>query len=154
MEDKRLILIEIANSKPEYLQLCNRISKNYGEDIFQEVCEKLLTMPIKKLPEIQYFNFWFYRVAFGTMSYNSRPGKIFSRICTDESVIFDIPENENENLIKEAEQFMLSLSEFENRIVLLYNDLGNMKRVQKQTGISYSSLRYVKEKLKLKAKVA
>jgi hypothetical protein len=43
---------------------------------------------------------------------------------------------------------MFSLSEFENRIVLLYNELGDMKKVQRATGISYSALRAVKEKIK------
>jgi hypothetical protein len=42
---------------------------------------------------------------------------------------------------------MLNLTEFENRIVLLYNELGNMKAVQRATGISYSALRAVKNKL-------
>jgi hypothetical protein len=43
---------------------------------------------------------------------------------------------------------MLNLSEFENRVVLLYNQLGDMKKVQRATGISYSALRMVKEKIK------
>ena len=62
------------------------------------------------------------------------------------------PELNNERLMREAEKFMLSLNEFENRIVLLYNHFGNMKEVQRETGISYSALRAVKDKLKLKSK--
>ena len=47
-----------------------------------------------------------------------------------------------------AEDLLMELSEFENRIILLYNELGNMRKVQRITGISYSALRMVKEKLK------
>lgn len=47
-----------------------------------------------------------------------------------------------------AEDLLMDLPEFENRVVLLYNELGNMRKVQRATGISYSALRKVKEKLK------
>jgi hypothetical protein len=47
-----------------------------------------------------------------------------------------------------AEDLLMDLPEFENRVILLYNELGNMSKVQRMTGISYSALRMVKEKMK------
>jgi hypothetical protein len=47
---------------------------------------------------------------------------------------------------------MISLNEFENRIILLYNQIGDIKKVQRLKGIIYSALRSVKEKIKQKAK--
>ena len=170
---QRKILINLATSKPDYIRLCKRINKNYAEDIFQEVCEQILTMPVARLPEVSYFNFWFYRVAFNIMS---NRGKLGSVVCNgyevEESVKLEDTSYEGRNnhdfhkhksdripvpqeadfsgvdLLKEAEEFMLSLPEFENRIILLYAKLGDMKKVQRETGISYSALRYVKEKMK------
>ena len=55
---------------------------------------------------------------------------------------------EREDDYTKVENFMLDLPEFENRVILLYNELGNMRKVQRATGISYSALRMVKEKLK------
>jgi DNA-binding CsgD family transcriptional regulator len=43
---------------------------------------------------------------------------------------------------------MLGCSEFENRIVLLYAEHKSMRKISKITGISYSALRSVKEKIK------
>ena len=59
-----------------------------------------------------------------------------------------IQEEIHEAAIDKGEEFMLNLSEFENRIVHLYNQYGNMRKVEKATGISYSALRAVKNKLK------
>ena len=49
---------------------------------------------------------------------------------------------------KKIENFMLHCSEFENRIVILYAEHKSMRKISKITGISYSALRSVKEKIK------
>jgi hypothetical protein len=104
-------------------------------------------MPEHRLPDLKFLNFWFYRVAFNIFSKRGKLGSIIHKPQIDVKA-FQTSEQEKENLIREAEKFMLNLSEFENRVVLLYNQLGDMKKVQRATGISYSALRMVKEKIK------
>ena len=127
--------------------MCNKITHNYNDDLYQEVCYHILTMPEDRLPEPNYLRFWFYRVAYSTMTKYGTLGRIIHKpivkIAHEQS-----NELANEEAIREAEKFMLSLSEFENRVVILFNELGDMKKVEKATGISYSALRAVKEKLK------
>lgn len=59
-----------------------------------------------------------------------------------------VDELEREAKLKLAQNIMLNLGEFENRIIMLYMKYKNMKAVQRETGISYSALRSVKEKIK------
>ena len=145
-------LIDIATTKPDFKLLCKKINTKHGDDIFQEVCLHILEMPEDKLPQLQYFNFWFYRVAYNMISLTGSLGKVLFRKEVELKEIASILDNTNERSeedeIKKAEMYMLDLPEFENRILLLYNELGNMKKVQKHTGVSYSALRYVKDKLK------
>ena len=145
-------LIDIATKKPDFKLLCKKINPKHGDDIFQEVCLHILEMPEDKLPQLQYFNFWFYRVAYNMISLTGSLGKVLFRKEVELKEIASMLENTNErneeDEIKKAEMYMLDLPEFENRILLLYNELGNMKKVQKHTGVSYSALRYVKDKLK------
>jgi hypothetical protein len=68
---------------------------------------------------------------------------------------FEIIEIVNENKedsfdikIKQIEAFLLGLNEFENRIVLLYAQYKSMRKISQMSGISYSALRAVKEKIK------
>lgn len=140
-------LIQHIANNPNYRQMCRKISVSYADDIFQEVCCEILTMPENRLPDFKYLNFWFYRVASNMFTCHGVLGKVIHKPTVD------IPENEtneltHEEMIKEAERFMFSLDEFENRVILLYNQLGDMKKVQRATGISYSALRTVKEKMK------
>ena len=143
--------------------MCHKVSRQHGEDLFQEVAMLLLTIDETKLPQESYFNFWFYRVAANLSSVRGNYGKMFSgdviyfedmfaEVNQDEDNIprelVYIQEEVHEAAIDKGEEFMLNLSEFENRIVHLYNQYGNMRKVEKATGISYSALRAVKNKLK------
>ncbi len=143
--------------------MCHKVSRQHGEDLFQEVAMLLLTIDEAKLPQESYFNFWFYRVAANLSSARGNYGKMFSgdviyfedmfaEVNQDEDNIprelVYIQEEIHEAAIDKGEEFMLNLSEFENRIVHLYNLYGNMRKVEKATGISYSALRAVKNKLK------
>jgi len=139
-------LIEIILKDVSYINICKKINFSYAEDIYQEVIEQLLIMPTDRLPTIQHLPFWFYCVAKNTISRNGKLGKIVNRKLADITTIESFKYTEVE--IKKVEQFMFSLNEFENRVVLLYNELGDMKKVQRATGISYSALRSVKEKIK------
>ena len=123
------------------------MSPIYFDDLFQEVAIVLLTIDSAKLPQPSYFNFWFYRVALN-INNNSKRG-IIQTIHLDE--LYKEPIEDSNNMFedyKEAEVFMLDLPEFDNRVMHLYNKLGNMKRVENETGISYSVLRRVKDRLK------
>lgn len=147
----RKALIDKVISDANYKKICQRINYQYADDIYQEVCCELLTMDESRLPELSYLNFWFYRVALNVIS---RHGQLGKYIHKREQLILSSRYDEltKEQLMKEAERFMLSLSEFENRIILLYNQYGSMKEVQRITGVSYSALRSVKELIKQKAK--
>lgn len=151
MKPDRLYLVDIIVSDKSFKEMCYKINCYYAEDIYQETICEILTIADERLPELNYLKFWFYRVAFNVMSRNGKLGKIVLR----ESIEFETytpSEVTKEVMTREAEQFMLSLNEFENRIILLYNQFGDMKKVQRLTGISYSALRAVKEKIKQKAK--
>jgi hypothetical protein len=151
MKPNRLHLVDVIVSDKSFKEMCFKINIQYAEDIYQETICEILTISDERLPDLNYLKFWFYRVAFNVMSRNGKLGKIVLR----ELIEFDIytpSELSKEIMTKEAEQFMLSLNEFENRIILLYNQFGDMKKVQRLTGISYSALRAVKEKIKQKAK--
>ena len=151
MKPDRLYLVDIIVSDKSFKEMCYKINTHYAEDIYQETICEILTISDERLPDLNYLKFWFYRVAFNVMSRNGKLGKIILR----EVIEFDIytpSEITKEVMTREAEQFMLSLNEFENRIILLYNQFGDMKKVQRLTGISYSALRAVKEKIKQKAK--
>jgi hypothetical protein len=151
MKPNRLHLVDVIVSDKSFKEMCFKINIHYAEDIYQETICEILTISDERLPDLNYLKFWFYRVAFNVMSRNGKLGKIVLR----EVIEFDIytpSELSKEIMTKEAEQFMLSLNEFENRIILLYNQFGDMKKVQRLTGISYSALRAVKEKIKQKAK--
>jgi len=147
----RKALIDKVISDANYKKICQRINYQYADDIYQEVCCELLTMDESRLPELSYLNFWFYRVSLNVISRHGQLGKYIHR---KEQLTLTSGSDEltKEQLMKEAERFMLSLSEFENRIILLYNQYGSMKEVQRITGVSYSALRSVKELIKQKAK--
>lgn len=146
MNNREAIINRVTTEK-NFKEICQKINANYAEDIFQEVCCEILEMPEHRLPDMKFLNFWFYRVAFNIFSKRGKLGSIIHKPKLDVR-IFETSERDKENIIKEAEKFMLNLSEFENRVVLLYNELGDMKKVQRATGISYSALRMVKEKMK------
>jgi RNA polymerase sigma factor (sigma-70 family) len=147
-------LVSIILNNKIYFDTCRNINKNYAEDIYQEVIEQLLTMPIERLPTKEYLQFWFYCTARNIISQNGKLGKLISKdFATD--MQFEIIEIENENKedsfdikIKQIEAFLLGLNEFENRIVLLYAQYKSMRKISQMSGISYSALRAVKEKIK------
>jgi DNA-directed RNA polymerase specialized sigma24 family protein len=137
----------------EYLNLCRKVSGEHYQDLFQEIAILLLTMPQDKLPQESYFNFWFYRVAtnlcskHGTYGYQFRFETVSLEDLSKE-IVEQIEYVEKVDEYIPAEDLLMDLPEFENRVILLYNELGNMRKVQRMTGISYSALRMVKEKLK------
>lgn len=145
-------LVSIILSNKIYFETCKNINKNYAEDIYQEVIEQLLTMPTERLPSKEYLQFWFYCTARNIISQNGKLGKLISKdFATD--IQFEIIENENNEdrfdiEIKQIEGFLLGLNEFENRIVLLYSQYKSMRKISQMSGISYSALRAVKEKIK------
>lgn len=160
---QRKKFIKHISENKEYMNMCHKVSRQHGEDLFQEVAMLLLTIDEAKLPQESYFNFWFYRVAANLSSARGNYGKMFSgdviyfedmfaEVNQDEDNIprelVYIQEEIHEAAIDKGEEFMLNLPEFENRIVHLYNQYGNMRKVEKATGISYSALRAVKNKLK------
>jgi DNA-directed RNA polymerase specialized sigma24 family protein len=143
-------LIEKIISNSNYKRICVSISRDFADDLFQEVCEQILTIKEERLPSEQHLPIWFYCVAKNTISKNGKIGKLFSKeydIPIEKLHLIEIETTETDSL-NTVEDIMLSMSEFENRITILYTKLGNMKKVQKETGISYSALRSVKEKLK------
>ena len=165
----RNALIQKIVSDPNFKKICKVLNHSYADDIMQEVCLKILEMPEDRLPRLDGLNFWFYCIVRNMSSKTGTFGKLvlkneFELICIDDQdepehkqrmpyYISDIKEEVeeikyDEQINRRAELFMLELSEFENRVVLLYNEHGNMKKVEKITGISYSALRAVKNKLK------
>jgi hypothetical protein len=143
-------LITLITTDASYKKTCRRINSSMSDDLFQEMCLLVLTIDEDKLPPVDRFNFWFYRIASNMSNPTGQIGKLLNK---KEKLLPEFGQNEvqTELLIREAEKFMIELTEFENRIVLLYNQYGNMSEVQRQTGISYSALRFVKEKIKQKA---
>lgn len=146
--------IEIVNkiiNDNAYFETCKKLDSSYADDIYQEVMEQILTIPAERLPALNYLQFWFYCVAKNIISRNGKLGKLFSK----EIPMDEILESEAEKIIddsdidfKKIENFMLGCSEFENRIVILYAKHKSMRKISKITGISYSALRSVKEKIK------
>jgi len=147
-------LVSIILNDKIYFETCRNINKNYAEDIYQEVIEQLLTMPVERLPSKEYLQFWFYCTARNIISQNGKLGKLISKdFPTD--IQFEIIESEHEDKedsfdfeIKKIEAFLLGLNEFENRIVLLYAEYKSMRKISQMSDISYSALRSVKEKIK------
>lgn len=146
-------LINKVVSEKQYKAICNKLNSSYGDDLFQEMCELILTIDEQKLEDIINFDFWFYRVASrmnsdtGTFGKLNRNQDISIYNITYGSPLADSGETGDTDL-KNTEALMFSLPEFDNRVILLYKELGNMKAVEKATGISYSALRKVKEKIK------
>ena len=146
-------LIELICKDSNLKKVCYKINPRYADDVFQEVCEEILTIPEDRLPDPSYLGQWFYRVAFN-IGHNGRCrlGKaIGNDLLLERGEMIQISNNVSNEVsdvkLRDVENFMLGLNEFENRVVLLYKELGNMKQVQKITGVSYSALRKVKDKL-------
>lgn len=148
---ERTDLINEILKNPAYLDTCKKLDLGYSDDIFQEVIIQILTIPAERLPTLNYLQFWYYCVAKNIISRNGKLGKLF----TKEIPMDEFLESESEKIIddsdidfKRIENFMLDCSEFENRIVLLYAEHKSMRKISKITGISYSALRSVKNKIK------
>ena len=146
-------LINKVVSEKQYKAICNKLNSSYGDDLFQEMCELILTIDEQKLEDIINFDFWFYRVA---SRMNSDTGTFGRLNKNNELPIYNITHGSpladsndtSDTELKLTEALMLNLPEFDNRVILLYKELGNMKAVEKATGISYSALRKVKERIK------
>jgi RNA polymerase sigma factor (sigma-70 family) len=146
-------LVNIILSNKIYFETCKNININYADDIYQEVIEQLLTMPVERLPTKEYLQFWFYCTARNIISQNGKLGKLISKDFPTDIQFEIIEEEQNCELkfeldIKNIEDFLLSLNEFENRIIILYSEHKSMRKISQLTGISYSALRSVKEKIK------
>jgi hypothetical protein len=150
-------LIKIITSDSNFKKICSVLNSDFPDDIFQEVCLKILEMPENRLPRKDGLNFWFYCMV---RNLSSRTGTFGKMVLKDETPLEtkgktkELPTESkfSEKDIRAVELFMLELTEFESRVILLYNQLGDMKKVERETGISYSALRAVKEKIKQKAK--
>lgn len=144
-------LIQKITSDPNFKKICQVLNQSYSDDIFQEVCLKILEMPEERLPRLEGLNFWFYCIVRNMSSKTGTFGKLVLKneveLANQKGKVIE-SSSIKEADIRKAELFMLELTEFENRIVLLYNEHGNMTKVAKVTGISYSALRAVKNKLK------
>ena len=148
---KRIEIVNEILNNPAYLDTCRKLDASYSDDIYQEVIEQILTIPAERLPTLNYLQFWYYCVAKNIISRNGKLGKLFSK----EIPMDEFMESESEKIIddsdidfKKIENFMINCSEFENRIVLLYAEHKSMRKISKITGISYSALRSVKNKIK------
>lgn len=129
-----------------YKSICYKLMPNFAEDLFQEMCILILELPENKVPTKNIFQGWYFLTA---RNMSSKTGQFGKKVLDRPKYVdvFDVEEGRKEKLIREAERFMLDLNEFETRVILLYNELGDMKKVQKATGISYSALRKVKDKI-------
>ena len=148
--NQRHELISLIATNNNFRRICKSLTDSYPDDLFQEVCEQILIMPEEKLPTEKYLNFWFYCVAKNKMGRLGQFGRLVNReVVTDfQSIDIDlIDEEATDTELETCEDVMLTLSEFENRVALLYAKHGNMKKVQRETEISYSALRYVKDKI-------
>lgn len=69
-------------------------------------------------------------------------------------IVSDTKINESyyEKKIKQAGKFMISLSEFENRLILLYNEHKNVAKISRLTGINIYTIHRSLDKIKQKAK--
>lgn len=145
-------LIEIITKDQNFKKICSVLNSDFPDDIFQEVCLKILELPDERLPRKEGLNFWFYCMV---RNLSSRTGTFGKMVLKDEAPLDTNGKRKDpiasssfkETDLRKLELFMLELTEFESRIVLLYNQLGDMKKVQRQTGVSYSALRAVKNKL-------
>lgn len=147
-------LIKIVTSDKSFKKTCDKVSRQYSDDIFQEVCEQILVSKEEKLPAVCDLKFWFWRVASNLISKKGRIGKYLSRERDNNYAIDSSRSDESEDHkeqdgeIEKLAKTMIELTEFENRVIHLYVELGSMKRVERATGLSYSSLRVVKDKIK------
>jgi hypothetical protein len=153
--DVRQQIIKKITTDANFITICKKVNPSNYQDIYQEGCIHILETDKSKLPTIETLNFYWYRLIF---QMSSKTGQFRKKYVQTQELtqkhLLDKhqPNNEhtNEVKIREAEKWMLSLSEFENRVVRLYIEYGDMKKVQRATGISYSALRSVKEKIKNK----
>jgi len=160
---------EIINhilSNDSFRTTCYKINKKYCEDIFQEVCEQILTINEDRLPTKEHLPFWFFCVARNIISKQGKLGYIiykyedfsyiYSRqdntLPTAEPIHIDEPLYSNIEL-ETIEEFMLELDEIDNRILLHYNELGTLSKVHRATGISYEILRKAKNRIKEYSKI-
>lgn len=146
-----------------YNKLCKKLCGNNSDDVYQEILVLLLEMDEQKLPQKSFLNFWYVRVAMNMCSKNGIFGRLYMHHLVDKNVdVYNLVDKNvdvysNVNMSDEevdtndyecAEDVMLLFDEFTNRVVHLYNQTGSMLAVNKMTGISYSALRKVKEKMK------
>jgi hypothetical protein len=142
-------------SNNQYKQLCKKLCGAHADDVYQDILITLMEMSNEKVPDINYLNFWYVRVASNMCSKYGKYGRLFREDMYDRSQdVTDMNIREAVDIFMADEDyttvegFMLQQDEFTNRIIHLYNKTGSMLQVSKMTGISYSALRKIKELLK------
>ena len=162
----RTEIIEHILSNESFRTTCYKINKKYCEDIFQEVCEQILTISEERLPTKEHLSFWFFCVARNIISKQGKLGYIiykyedygyiYSKEDTHQEAIDNVLEEEEIGYnvdLQSIEEFMLELDEMDNRIFLHYNELGTLSKVHRATGISYETLRKAKNRIKEYSKI-
>ena len=149
--DLRKQILDKVTSDENFILICKKVNPANYQDIYQEGCLHILETD--RLPTMDILRFYWYRLIFQMSSNTGQFRKKYvqtQELNNSHLIDRNQPNNEftNEKKIREAEKWMLSLNEFENRVVRLYIEYGDMKKVQRATGISYSALRSVKEKIK------
>ena len=133
-----------------YKRTCINVAKSMSDDLYQDMCEMILTMPADKLPTNEHLSFWFYLVVKNKMSNSGEVGKKLKHevLCDFIPCIPDTSEEhtEDDNLSR-CEELMVELTEFENRTILLFNEVGSFRKIAQQTGIPYNALLKVKHKI-------
>jgi RNA polymerase sigma factor (sigma-70 family) len=157
----RTDIINTILSNESYRTTCYKINKKYCDDIFQEVCEQVLTINENRLPTKEHLSFWFFCVARNIISKQGKLGYIiyknedYGYLYSKEDTLQEIEDKscqdqefDNNIDLNIIEQFMLDLDEIDNRILLYYNELGTLSKVHRATGISYEVLRKAKDRIK------
>jgi hypothetical protein len=153
MQSNRDALVDLVIKDIAYKKKCKVFSPDNYEDLYHDIVLLLLEISEERLPTIENLPFWFFRVAKNKVSKTGCDKKLRSEIITDNftkklNPIKQQPSVLTDAEIKKAERIMIELTEFENRVITAYNQLGNMKKVARFTGIPYASLRIVKDKIR------
>jgi hypothetical protein len=153
MQSNRDALVNLVVNDDAYKKKCKVFSPNNYEDLYHDIVLLLLEITQDRLPTIENLPFWFFRVAKNKVSKTGCDKKLKQEIITDNFTKKLNPIKPYQNVltdaqIKKAEHIMIELTEFENRVITAYNQLGNMKKVARYTGIPYASLRIVKDKIR------
>lgn len=138
--------VALIFTDPVYATMCRKLLPRHAQDLLNETTLVIMELPQEQVPEPSRLRFLFYRIAYQIASPTGQLGKYYHR-KEKELIESRADEQSCEIKIRKLEEFMLSLNELENRIVHLYVELGDMKKVHRATGISYGTCRKVKDKI-------